>query len=121
MNTVLINVNFNDKLKTGLKVLRVWFEDEYTKVDLGFLYSDERENFIKITEDIYLSDYHTKRKLIECTGINLNEEIRLKSIKDFRYFSLKFEPFDNVKEKLMLVQSNDDFRFAIIAIEMPKK
>jgi len=105
-NTVLTNVDFNDTLNTGLKVLRVWFEDEYTKVDLGFLYSNKRKNSIIISDAILLSDNSEKKELQECIGIELNTEIQLKSIKDFRYFSLKFEPFDNVKEKLILSQSD---------------
>lgn len=121
MNTVLINVNFYDVQETGLKVIRVEYNDAYTKIDLGFLFSEERKNTIKITDKIYLSDYSEKKELIECIGINLDEEIKLKSIKDFRYFSLKFAPFDGIKEQLMLIQSNDDFSFTIIAIEKANK
>ena len=116
MNTVLINVNFYDVLKTGLKVIRVEYNDDYTKIDLGFLFSEERKNVIKITDKIYLSDASEKKELIECIGINLDEEIKLKSIKDFRYFSLKFQPFDSERKQLKLTHSVDGNRFAIIAI-----
>jgi len=122
MNNTIINVDYYDVAKTGLKVVRVGFNDEYTKVDLGFLYSDERENILKITDKIYLSDHTKKKKLIECNGVNLDEEIKLKSVKDFRYFSLKFEAFNEQKDKLMLVQSNSNgTKIAIIAIQLPKK
>jgi hypothetical protein len=120
MNTILINVSFFDVFETGLKVIRVEYDDDYTKIDLGFLYGEKRKNSIKITEDIIISDYNTKKGLIECIGINLNEEVKLKSIKDFRYFSLKFEPFESVKKQLMLTQYNDDFNFIILDITKAK-
>ena len=67
-----------------------------------------------------INDYNTKKGLTECIGINLNEEVKLKSIKDFRYFSLKFEPFESVKKQLMLTQYNDDFNFIILDITKAK-
>lgn len=108
MNTTLINQDFYDVTETGLKVVRIKYNNEFTKVDIGFLFSEERKNIIKITNDIYLSDYDTNKKLIECIGIELDEEIELKSIKDFRYFSLKFEPFEKIKKELMLMQDSPE-------------
>lgn len=123
MNTILINVDFFDVLMTGLKVVRVEYNNKYTKIDMGFLFSKERKNIIKISDKISLKDYNKENKsLIECIGINLDEEIKLKSVKDFRYFSLKFEPFNSIKEKLMLMQSPDyGTEIAIITIELNKK
>ncbi len=121
MSKVLINVDFYDVVKTGLKIVRVEFGKNFTKVDIGFLYDKNRKNKIKITDNIFLSNYSEKKKLIECIGIKLNEEIKLKSVINFRYFSLKFEPFDSVKEKLMLVQSDKEAKIAIIDIRIPIK
>lgn len=112
----MMNVHFLDVLKTGIKVIRVEYNDDYTKLDLGFLFDEDRKNSITITKDIFISDSKTRKELIECIGINLNEEIKLKSIKDFRYFSLKFAPFDSIREDLMLAQFNKAFEFTIIAI-----
>jgi len=123
MNLVLTNVDFLDATKTGLKVVRVGFYNKYTKIDLGFIYSSERSNTIKISDKIFIKDYNQEKKyLIECVGINLNEEIELKSVKDFRYFSLKFEAFDSVKDKLSMWQ-NEEYgtKIAIIAIKLPEE
>ena len=117
MNKIITNINYHDTLNLGVKVVRVEFSEDYTKLDLGFLYSEKRKNVIKITEKIILSDYSDKRKLIECEGINLNEEVKLKSIKDFRYFSLKFAPFEDIRERLFLIQNDEQFGSIIMSIE----
>ena len=120
MSKILTKVSFRDTLNTGIKVIRIDFEKEYTKLDLGFLYSEERENIIKISDKIILYDHLEKRKLIECMGININEEIELKSVKDFRYFSLKFEAVEGLPEDMLLVQNNKPFSIVIMDIKMIK-
>ena len=117
MNKILTNVNYHDTLNSGIKVIRVEFSEDYTKLDLGFLFSEKRKNVIKITDKIILSDYSEKRRLIQCEGINLDEEVKLKSIKDFRYFTLKFAPFEDIRDRLFLVQNDDQFGFIIMSIE----
>ena len=118
MSKILTSVNYHDTLNTGIKVIRVEFEEDYTKLDLGFLFDKKKKNVIKISDKIVLSDYSEKRKLMECIGINLNEEIKLKSIKDFRYFSLKFAPFEDARDRLFLAQSDGQFGFVIMGIEL---
>ena len=118
MNKILTNVNYHDTLNMGIKVIRVEFEDDYTKLDLSFLFDKKKKNVIKISDKIVLSNYSEKGKLMECIGINLNEEIKLKSIKDFRYFSLKFAPFEDASDRLLLIQKDDQFGFVIMGIEL---
>ena len=88
-----------------LKVLRLSINDDYVKIDIGFTYSNNKKNILRITDDIILSSEATDYKFIKSIGVEVNTDVILKSKVDFKYFSLVFEPIAKGLEALIIKQN----------------
>ncbi|MDC3309234.1 hypothetical protein OAV26_03290 [Crocinitomicaceae bacterium] len=124
---LLLQLNIVRKPKTNLILLRTILGKEYTRIDFGFIASNlyVRGGWIKMFPDAYLrtNSSEVKYKLTHTEHIPLAPDyLHFKSNKDWRYFSLFFEPIPKRSCKIDLIEvenpENTDFNYYGIKIDL---
>ena len=124
---LLLQLNLVRKPKTNLILLRAILGKEYTRIDFGFIASNlyVRGGWIKMFPDSYLRTHSSeaKYKLKYTDDIPLApDRLNFKSNKDWRYFSLFFEPIPKRSCKIDLIEvenpEDTDFNYYGIKIDL---
>ena len=124
---LLLQLNVVRKPNTNLIILRAILSETHTRIDFGYFATDEyyRGGWIKMSPDSYLrtNSSEAKYKLTHTEHIPLAPDyLHFKSNKDWRYFSLFFEPIPKRSCKIDLIEvenpQDTDFNYYGIKLDL---
>ena len=102
------NINFEKSTAKHIKIPRIWFNKEYTKIDFGFDYTkikylNDTATSLKINPDIFIK---TDNKEYKLTSAKIYKKAYFKKASDYRYFSLYFEPIEEDLDYINIIDKN---------------
>jgi hypothetical protein len=124
---ILFQLNSFGHSETNPILLRMLLTPEYTKVDFGYTTTNKyiRGGWIKMAKETFIENIATKKRyqMIKATGITIApQKHNFQSNKDWRYYSLYFEPLDQKDSTINLIEkekgSKNDFNYYDIKLKL---
>ena len=122
--TLLLELNEIRKPNTNLVLLRSILDNEYTRIDFGYIATPYfiKGGWIRISADTYVSiqGEDKKYRLTHADNIPIApDHFHFKSNKDWQYFSLYFEPLpiENMMIDIIEAENPDENDFNYYGID----
>lgn len=124
---MLFQLNRMGHSETNPILLRMLLTPEYTKVDFGYTTTNKyiRGGWIKMAKETFIENVATKKryKMLKATGITIApEKHNFQSNKDWQYYSLFFEPMEQIDCTINLIEiekgTKNDFNYYDIKLKL---
>lgn len=127
---ILFNLNRMGHCETNPVLLRIILTSDYTKVDFGYITTNMyiKGGWIRMAKETFIENIVTKKRyqMNNAKGINIApEEHNFKSVKDWQYYSLFFEPMEQKDCIINLIEkekgTENDFNYYNIELKLVEK